>query len=554
VLGLLLAFGSPGSTLATGPGPLNPLTSIPGANKIDPDLQRQMAQNAQQLRPVIVEMAPLRAPFPARADEILAQRALGLLNQYGKPVGGLALIDSAAGWANASGITAISADPRVAFVYADSIVQPTATSASTTRTELAAAYPRAVGADRAWARGASGAGIGIAVLDSGVAPDGDLTQPTNRIAASANFADDRGPLVDAGGHGTHVAGIAAGDGYRSNGEYVGIAPGANILDVRVLTGDGNGRMSSVVRAIEWVLAHRTTYNIRLINLSLGTAPRPSYRGDPLAAAVEMAWLRGVAVVAAAGNDGPQSGTVASPGYDPYVITVGASDDAATADVADDTLAPFSSWGTPTGSTPKPDLVAPGRRIVSLRVPGSYLDSEYSDRVTVASNGSTYFRLSGTSMSTPVVSGAVAMLLQQQPSFTPERIKAALSGTARTYGATNGMPAPGAADGAGLLDANALLSSHTSPTARGNRPADPTARALYFVLYGTPLVWKDPHAHGIDWTRITWTNLAWDNLAWDNLAWDNLAWDNLAWDNLAWDNLAWDNLAWDNLAWDGGALD
>src|SRR4051812_29406932 len=147
VLSLLLAFGFPSPTLATSPGPHGLLTSPPAVNKIDPELQRQMARNPMQPRPVIVEMAPLNAPFPARADEVLAQRAVGLLSQYGKAIGGIALIDSAAGWANASGITAIGADPRVAFIHADSIVQPAAT---TTATALATAYPRAVGADKAW--------------------------------------------------------------------------------------------------------------------------------------------------------------------------------------------------------------------------------------------------------------------------------------------------------------------------------------------------------------------------------------------------------------------
>jgi serine protease AprX len=302
-----------------------------------------------------------------------------------------------------------------------------------------------------------------------------------------------------------------------------------------------------------VLAHRAAYNIRLINLSLGMPAQMSYRLDPLCAAAEIAWLRGVAVVVAAGNGGAGASTVTSPGIDPYVITVGATDDGGTPEVADDRLADFSSWGTPPDSTPKPDLVAPGRRILSLRVPASYLDTLYPDRRTIAQNGSIYFRLSGTSMATPVVSGAGALALQQQPTLKPDGLKAALTTTSQSYGGWAALPAP-AADGSGLLDAFAATYSQPRTTAGGRRPADAVARALYSALYGTPLVWKDPHYKGIDWTRLTWTNLAWDNLAWDNLAWDNLAWDNLAWDNLAWDNLAWDNLAWDNLAWDNLAWD
>jgi serine protease AprX len=329
------------------------------------------------------------------------------------------------------------------------------------------------------------------------------------------------------------------------------------VDVRVLDRKGNGRISSVVRGIEWVLAHRAQYNIRLINLSLGMQARTSYRLDPLCAAAEIAWLRGVAVVAAAGNGGPDSGSVDSPGTDPYVITVGATDDASTFTVGDDILSSFSAWGTPPGSTPKPDMVAPGRRIVSLRVPGSYLDTHYPERITLARNGSTYFRLSGTSMATAVTTGAAGLLLQNRPNLTPAGVKSVLTNTTQRYGwAAVGVPRPDpAADGRGLVDALAAVYSGAPASANtGLRPADTLARSLYPILYGSALTWKNPRYREIDWTRLTWENLAWDNLAWDNLAWDNLAWDNLAWDNLAWDNLAWDNLAWDNLAWDNLAWD
>src|SRR5262249_52790319 len=150
-----------------------------------------------------------------------------------------------------------------------------------------------------------------------------------------------------------------------------------------------------------------------------------------------AWQRGVAVFAAAGNSGPSAGSVDSPGIDPYVITVGATDDRATLTVGDDILNSFSAWGTPAGSTSKPDVVTPGRRILSLRVPGSYLDTHYPDRVTTASNGATYFRLTGTSMATPVAAGSAALLLQQQTNLGPDQVKAILMGTTRPYGSATG---------------------------------------------------------------------------------------------------------------------
>jgi serine protease AprX len=435
-----------------------------------------------------------------------------------------------------------------------------------------------VNADQVRAQGTTGRGVTVAVLDSGVAANPDLVEPTNRILASVNFADER-LVSDPGGHGTHVAGIVAGNGARSDGKFIGIAPEANIVDVRVLGKNGSGRISSVVRGIEWVLAHRTTYNIRVLNLSFGAPTPTSYRTDPMSAAIEIAWRRGLVVVVAAGNGGPGRDTVASPGIDPYAITVGASDDKGTITPGDDTLAPFSSWGT-ADSNAKPDLVAPGRRIVSLRVQGSALDLLFPDRVVLAPNGSTYLRLSGTSMATPVVAGAVALLLQRRPNLSPDQVKALLVGTTQPYGQASGVAPPDpAADGSGLLDvlaaSQAQFSAVTRTSAfgvpllaspvtrvdaaearvnRGLRPADAFARSLRPSLQGVPLRWKDPTLGGVVWGSLTWNSIAWDSIAWDNFDWDSIAWDSIAWDSVAWDSIAWDSVAWDSVAWDSIAWD
>jgi serine protease AprX len=169
----------------------------------------------------------------------------------------------------------------------------------------------------------------------------------------------------------------------------------------VLDSNGNGHYSSVILGVQWALDHRTQYNIRVLNLSLGAQAPASYRVDPQAAAVEMAWMRGLVVIAVVGNSG---GAPDSPGADPYVISIGATDDRGTSQVGDDLVERFSAYGTPPLSNAKPDLVAPGRRVVSIRAPGSALDRLLPDRVVTASTGATYFRLSGTSMSTAVVSG------------------------------------------------------------------------------------------------------------------------------------------------------
>ena len=640
-------------------------------DKIDPALRARFQTDPLAVLPVIVEMQHPEAPFVGAPNVDRANQALELLRQYGTAVAALSLIDSAAGFANASGVDALSLLPAVAYIHHDATVRPlgapaeipplptptlpplptltptptssptptatptptstptptptptptstpaptptpdptpspvatptatpspTPTSSPTSapaatptpspsgavaaqgqgaQGQSSAVYPRVVNADQAWLQGATGRGVTVAILDSGVATDPDLVQPTNRILASVNFADQR-VTRDPGGHGTHVAGIVAGNGTRSAGEFVGIAPDANIVDVRVLDSSGSGRISSVVRGIEWVVAHQAAYQIRVINLSLGAPVTVSYRTDPLSAAVEIAWQRGLVVVAAAGNTGPQRDTVVSPGTDPYVITVGATDDAGTVSRGDDTLAPFSAWGASDGNA-KPDLVAPGRRIVSLRVPGSALDTLFPDRVVTAQNGATYIRLTGTSMSTPVVSGAVALLLERRPDLTPDQVKALLTQTAQPYGVA--LPDP-SADGSGLLDVAAALSAATGtpegsgvtgvpggiqnvpseppvnlPSAnRALRPADGFARALFTVLRGTPLRWKDPGLGGIPWPTLTWDSVAWDSVAWDNFDWDSVAWDSVAWDSVAWDSVAWDSVAWDSVAWDSVAWD
>jgi len=414
----------------------------------------------------------------------------------------------------------------------------------------------------------NGRAVAVAVLDSGVARDIDLG---DRIVASVNFADPRTAL-DPGGHGTHVAGTIAGDGTRSAGQFVGVAPQARIVDVRVLNAAGAGRLSSVIRGIEWVLAHRGAYGIRVINLSFGAPETSSYRTDPLAAAVEIAWKAGVVVVAASGNNGPAPNTTATPGIDPYAITIGATDDAGTADTSDDSFAPFSAWGS-ADSNAKPDVVAPGRRIVSIRVPGSAIDTLFPNRVVVAGNGATYLRLSGTSMATAVASGTVALLLDQSPGLTPDQVKAAFVATARAYGPNGAAPVPDPiADGSGLIDVSAAARSvagtstmpstqqitttvtGTSVVRHAARPADAVARSLFPLLSRLPLLWKDPTLGGIDWNALTWDSVAWDSVAWDNYDWDSVAWDSVAWDSVAWDSVAWDSVAWDSVAWDSVAWD
>jgi len=573
----LLGIGCALVALALALGPAAPSAQAQLiADKVDPALRDLMQADPLALLPVIVEMQQPLPPFIGAPNVDRALEALDLLRFYGVPVAALSLVDSAAGFANAAGIEALNLAPTVAFIHHDATVGPrpsAAPPAPAAPDQVSSVYPQVVNANKVWEQGIAGGGVTVAILDSGVAEDADLVQPDNRLLASVNFADER-LTSDPGGHGTHIAGIVAGNGSRSGGEFIGIAPQANVVDVRVLGSTGSGRISSVIRGIEWVLAHRAAYNIRVINLSFGAPATLPYRADPMSAAVEIAWRRGLVVVAASGNGGPQRDTVETPGIDPYVITVGATDDRGTLGQGDDMLAWFSAWGSP-DSNAKPDLVAPGRRLVSLRVPGSALDMLFPDRVVVAQNGSTYFRLTGTSMATAVVSGAAALLLQRRPSLTPDQVKTLLVGTTQQYGGWSGQVLPDPiADGSGLLDAYAAV--NTAPPGapawggllfgalrfvtsvacvnRGLLPADGFARALFPVLFGSPLQWKDPLAGGIFWPLLTWDTLVWNSAAWDNFAWDSVVWDSVAWDSVAWDSVAWDSIAWDSIAWDSIAWD
>ena len=547
-------------------------------DKVDPALRTRMQADPLALLPVIVEMQQPVAPFIGAPNVDRALEALELLRFNGVPGVALSLIDAAAGFANAAGIEALNLAPDVARIHHDATVGPQPNAAPpdppTSPDQVSGIYPQVVRATKVWQQGITGGGVTVAILDSGIAEDADLVQPDNRLLASVNFADER-LTSDPGGHGTHIAGIVAGNGSNSGGEFTGIAPQANVVDVRVLGSTGSGRISSVVRGIEWVLAHRTAYNIRVINLSFGAPATLPYRADPMSAAVEIAWRRGLVVVAASGNGGPDRDTVVTPGIDPYAITVGATDDRGTIGRGDDLLAWFSAWGS-ADSNAKPDLVAPGRRLVSIRVPGSALDMLFPDRVVVAQNGATYFRLTGTSMATAVVSGAAALLLQRRPTLTPDQVKALLVGTTQPYGEDSGQVLPDPiADGSGLLDAYAAV--NTAPSGapapsggllfgtlqsvarvacvnQGLRPADGFARSLYPVLFGSPLNWKDPLAGGIFWPALTWDTLVWDSAAWDNFAWDSVLWDSVAWDSIVWDSVAWDSIAWDSIAWDSIAWD
>jgi serine protease AprX len=298
--------------------------------------------------------------------------------------------------------------------------------------------------------GVTGQGIGVAVLDSGVSSHNALS---NKVAANVSFVTGDPAVTDAFGHGTHVAGIIAGTASAAANVtplYTGgIAPNAKIINVRVLGADGTGLVSDVIDGIEWVINHRLTYNIRVINLSLGHPVFESAATDPLCVEVQKAVNNGIVVVVAAGNKGKTPdgrtilGGISSPGNSPAALTVGALNTFGTISRSDDAVTTYSSRGpTRFDHAVKPDIAAPGNKIVSLEANNSVLPALYSSLYVAGKGDNSYMMLSGTSMAAPMVSGAVALLLQGTPSMSPAQVKLAMQ-TGATFVANGGLMGAGA---------------------------------------------------------------------------------------------------------------
>lgn len=299
--------------------------------------------------------------------------------------------------------------------------------------------------------GFTGKDITVAVIDTGIFPHPDLIYPENRIVGWNDLVNQQTTPYDDNGHGTHVSGIIAGNGAASRGKYAGMAPEAKLVGVKVLDREGSGNTSDIISALEWCIENQKTYNIRAINMSLGGAAQESYRADPLCRAVSAAWNSGMVVCIAAGNDGPDLRTINSPGINPNAITVGNLDDKGTADINDDVISDSSSRGPTVDNMIKPDLLAPGTNIMSLRAGGGYRP------------------LSGTSMATPMVTGAVAQMFQKWPSVKPDQVKSIMIKNARNLGidSVNG--------GFGVLNVGEMFEE--------TKKNDSTQKSLFSMLFG-----------------------------------------------------------------------
>jgi serine protease AprX len=504
---------------------LAPLSLFADNSKISPDLQNSTYTGQTQ---VVIQYAPGTQLSCSGLLGLLGCVVNDVLKLGGAILGQLPIVNGLVASLDHNGIVSLSNQSNVVYISKDRPLTPFLDNAAP-----------AVNASAAWQSNYTGAGIGVALIDSGVNTHPDLFTtglfPTSRVVYNQSFVPGDSSAADAYGHGTHIAGLIAGDGISSTGPlfsqtFKGIAPKANIVNLRVLDANGSATDSAVIAAISQAINLKSKYNIRVINLSLGRGVFESYKQDPLCHAVEQAWKNGIVVVVAAGNNGrfiPTSGygTVTSPGNDPYVLTVGSMKPMGTPQRTDDLIASYSSKG-PSGidHVVKPDVVAPGNLLASTETSNTTLyNTELNNRVPYsayiyggsASPSKLYFELSGTSMATGVVSGAVADLLQAHPLLTPDQVKTRLMKTASksfpttssVYDSTSGMTYTSQYDiftvGAGYVDlaaalASTELSSGTakSPTAVYNsNTGNVTLTSDASAVWGSSQAWSGPAVWG-----------------------------------------------------------
>jgi serine protease AprX len=434
----------------------------------------------------------------------------------------------------------------------------------------------------------TGQGVGVALIDSGVAPVQGLTDSRIIHGPDLSFEsqDPYARHLDTFGHGTHMASIIAGHDPASKLDdpkaFNGMAPGAKLVSLKVATTDGATDVSQVIAAIDWAVTHRNDpgLNIRVLNLSFGTDSIQSANLDPLSHAVEAAWRKGIVVVVAVGNDGLAATTMSMPSVNPYVLAIGAADGRGTDSRADDTVATFSSVGNINRHA---DLVAPGKSIVGLRDPGSFVDVNYPSGLVPGDTTGRLFRGSGTSQAAAVVSGAVALMLQKRPTLTPDQVKKILMSSA------DPMPlAPGYADGAGQLNIRAAVSAATPAygqtwtaskgtgsleASRGSaHVADPDTgveltgekdimgrpwnAGTWSVAAKNGTAWSGGVWNGSVWTGTGfgyggWSAVDWSGCNWAGLSWYGRTWSGMYWTGRTWSGRTWSGRTWSGRTWSGG---
>jgi len=561
----LLAAALLGSTLVPGVARATPTlqVSLDSSTKIHPLLQYGEQTDPTRLVRVIVQVTKADVKvdsITSRVPDLVVDEQFGVIPAF------VATVPQ-------STVPVLAGLPNVRYVSPDGAVQVVPSTQRTSHnkahkqeapksvaeskkgidfTHLVTSYPFTTHATEAWSGSdghvETGSNIAVAVIDSGV----DARHPdlAGQVLA-VNVNRDTQSAGDGYGHGTHVAGII--DGHDAGRRYLGIAPSATLISVKVADDDGGAYESDLLRGLDWVFLNADGYKIRALNLSVSVAVPESYATSPVDAAVERLWLKGVTVVASAGNLGSDQDAVwYAPGNDPLIITVGCLDDNGTASPADDNLCPISSGGVTQDGFAKPDLVAPGRKILSALAAGignqsATLAAEFPERVT--SDG--HIRLSGTSMAAPMVTGAVALLLGRNDHLTPSQLKQVLTSTTRAY--------PGQTDQAGALDIAAALAAAEHPPAadRLNVPmpvggAIPPHDAVTLLWDGAR--WGNAFFDGARWGASYWDGARWSNAEWDGARWGSAYWDGARWGSAYWDGARWGSTSWNGARWGGSSWD
>ncbi len=397
-----------------------------------------------------------------------------------------------------------------------------------------------IGARELWNQGITGAGVNVAVIDTGVAPVDGLLDEGKVVAAvdfSSEGADPTTAFVDNNGHGTHLAGIIAG---RESGAdpalsaqhpewFLGVAPDAGIVSVKVGDRTGAVQPGALVAAVDWVVQNAEANDIRVLNLAVGTDSPLPYQQDALAAAVERAWAAGIVVVTAAGNEGIDAAGLASPANDPYVIAVAGAK-------ATDAGIITPEWASSGDGVRNPDVSAPGAHIESLRAPGSDADVNHPEGYVDAET----FKGSGASQSAAVVSGLAALLLDGRPDLTNDQVKALLSETAVPMSTSAQIAGAGLVDAVAAHQAAAPVVEQTWPR---STVAGPVADAPIIVP-----TWYGASWYGASWYGASWYGASWYGASWYGASWYGASWYGASWYGASWYGASWYGASWYGASW------
>jgi serine protease AprX len=458
------------------------------------------------------------------------------LGVFQKDVKQLSLIGAVAATVPAEQLKKLKDVPGIT-VTPDSTVKVSGTAAPVSSTQL---WPFESGNASLWSGDLStyvGKTPAIAIVDSGVQQRSDFG---TRIVASVNLSTLAGntSLNDERGHGTFVAGIAAG----AAPDLAGASPGAPIVSIKVMDANGQAKTSDIITACQWILDHKAQYNIRVANFSLHSSYATNFYRDPLDQAVEKLWFNGVVVVAAAGNYGisntQPSGVNYSPGNDPFVITVGAVDIGDSLRKNDDAAAPFSAWGYTNDGFFKPEIAAPGRYMVGPVPAGATLTQVKASNMV----GTDRIQLSGTSFAAPIVSGTVADMLARNPGWTPDQVKGALMRTARAV--KSGSP-----QSAGLGEITASRAATTTIAPNPNKGLDQFVSSGAFDSTGWATSAK---TLGKAWNAMSWTDQSWSDMSWADQAWASMSWADQSWSDMSWTDMSWTDMSWADVSYEDAA--